>query len=87
MTPLPATPVPDFRSADFLRMHISDTMAFYHPRCIDSAGGFSTISATMAVSTMLLIAIWSVVRVSFSITRWLICNLAPQSIWMPFIMA
>ncbi len=40
MTPLPATPVPDFRSADFLRMHISDTMAFYHPRCIDSAGGF-----------------------------------------------
>lgn len=40
MTPLPATPVPDFRSADFLRTHISDTMAFYHPRCIDSAGGF-----------------------------------------------
>lgn len=31
---------PDFRSIDFLRTHIADTMAFYHPRCIDPAGGF-----------------------------------------------
>lgn len=37
---LPATPIPDFRSADFLRRHIADTMGFYHPRCIDPAGGF-----------------------------------------------
>lgn len=87
MTPLPATPVPDFRSADFLRAHISDTMAFIILAVSIRRVVFSTISATMAVSTMLLIAIWSVVRVSFSITRWLICNLAPQSIWMPFIMA
>jgi mannose/cellobiose epimerase-like protein (N-acyl-D-glucosamine 2-epimerase family) len=31
---------PDFRSADFLHAHIRKTMAFYHPRCIDPAGGF-----------------------------------------------
>ncbi|NUO78346.1 MAG: AGE family epimerase/isomerase [Lysobacter sp.] len=31
---------PDFRSADFLRAHIARSMAFYHPRCIDPAGGF-----------------------------------------------
>ncbi len=31
---------PDFRSPHFLRAHIADTMAFYHPRCIDPAGGF-----------------------------------------------
>jgi len=31
---------PDFRSAGFLRAHIARTMAFYHPRCIDPAGGF-----------------------------------------------
>ena len=31
---------PDFRSPDFLRAHIAHTMAFYHPRCIDPAGGF-----------------------------------------------
>ncbi|TAL71895.1 MAG: AGE family epimerase/isomerase [Rhodanobacter sp.] len=37
---LPATPVPDFRSPAFLRRHIADTMAFYHPRSIDPAGGF-----------------------------------------------
>src|SRR5690606_14545110 len=37
---LPATPMPDFRSAAFLRAHIADTLAFYHPRCIDPAGGF-----------------------------------------------
>lgn len=29
-----------FRSIDFLRDHIARTMAFYHPRCIDPAGGF-----------------------------------------------
>ena len=32
--------MPDFRSPDFLRAHIADTMAFYHPRCIDPDGGF-----------------------------------------------
>ena len=31
---------PDFRSPDVLRAHIATTMAFYHPRCIDPAGGF-----------------------------------------------
>ena len=31
---------PAFRSIDFLRDHIARTMAFYHPRCIDSTGGF-----------------------------------------------
>ena len=31
---------PDFRSQAFLRAHIAQTMAFYHPRCIDPAGGF-----------------------------------------------
>jgi mannose/cellobiose epimerase-like protein (N-acyl-D-glucosamine 2-epimerase family) len=33
-------PFPDFRSESFLREHIAKTMAFYHPRCIDPAGGF-----------------------------------------------
>ena len=37
MTPISA---PDFRSAEFLLAHIRRTMAFYHPRCIDPAGGF-----------------------------------------------
>jgi mannose/cellobiose epimerase-like protein (N-acyl-D-glucosamine 2-epimerase family) len=37
---LPATPLPDFNSPAFLRRHIADTMAFYHPRAIDPAGGF-----------------------------------------------
>ena len=38
---MPATPpAPDFRSQDFLHDHIRRTMAFYHPRCIDPAGGF-----------------------------------------------
>ena len=32
--------MPDFRSAAFLRSHIAQTMAFYHPRAIDPAGGF-----------------------------------------------
>ncbi|MEO7324927.1 MAG: AGE family epimerase/isomerase [Dokdonella sp.] len=31
---------PDFRSVDFLRGHVEQTMAFYHPRCIDRTGGF-----------------------------------------------
>jgi mannose/cellobiose epimerase-like protein (N-acyl-D-glucosamine 2-epimerase family) len=31
---------PDFRAPQFLRAHIAETMAFYHPRCIDAAGGF-----------------------------------------------
>ena len=31
---------PDFRSADFLREHIAQTMAFYHPHAIDTEGGF-----------------------------------------------
>lgn len=34
------TNLPDFRSRVFLRDHIRQTMAFYHPRCIDPAGGF-----------------------------------------------
>jgi len=32
--------LPDFRSQDFLRAHIAETMAFYHPRAIDPKGGF-----------------------------------------------
>lgn len=35
-----AAGAPDFRSEGFLRGHIARTMAFYHPRCIDPAGGF-----------------------------------------------
>jgi mannose/cellobiose epimerase-like protein (N-acyl-D-glucosamine 2-epimerase family) len=31
---------PDFRSESFLREHIAQTMAFYHPRAIDPNGGF-----------------------------------------------
>ncbi|HJW46178.1 MAG TPA: AGE family epimerase/isomerase [Lysobacter sp.] len=30
----------DFRTEDFLRAHIAETMAFYHPRAIDPRGGF-----------------------------------------------
>jgi len=37
---LPATPLPDFSDPAILRAHIADTMAFYHPRAIDPAGGF-----------------------------------------------
>jgi mannose/cellobiose epimerase-like protein (N-acyl-D-glucosamine 2-epimerase family) len=33
-------PFPDFRSPSFLREHIAQTMAFYHPHAIDPAGGF-----------------------------------------------
>lgn len=32
--------LPDFRGESFLREHIARTMAFYHPRAIDPAGGF-----------------------------------------------
>ncbi|HEY5895876.1 MAG TPA: AGE family epimerase/isomerase [Chthoniobacterales bacterium] len=32
--------MPDFRTRDFLLRHIRQTMAFYHPRCIDPSGGF-----------------------------------------------
>lgn len=39
MSPM-SEPHPDFRSEAFLRAHIADTMAFYHPRAIDPAGGF-----------------------------------------------
>jgi mannose/cellobiose epimerase-like protein (N-acyl-D-glucosamine 2-epimerase family) len=31
---------PNFRSGQFLLDHIRTTMAFYHPHCIDPAGGF-----------------------------------------------
>ena len=37
---LPATLPSDFAEPAFLRAHIADTMAFYHPRAIDPAGGF-----------------------------------------------
>lgn len=30
----------DFRSADFLNKHITQTMNFYHPNCVDQQGGF-----------------------------------------------
>jgi len=32
--------LPDFSDPAFLRAHIADTMAFYHPRAIDPRGGF-----------------------------------------------
>jgi mannose/cellobiose epimerase-like protein (N-acyl-D-glucosamine 2-epimerase family) len=32
--------LPQFRSEEFMRAHIAQTMAFYHPRAIDSKGGF-----------------------------------------------
>jgi len=32
--------LPNFRDPAFLRAHIADTMAFYHPRAIDPRGGF-----------------------------------------------
>jgi len=31
---------PDFRSRQFLLGHVRQTMAFYHPRCIDPHGGY-----------------------------------------------
>ncbi len=40
MTAHAAPANPDFRSQAFLRDHVRRTMAFYHPRCIDPAGGF-----------------------------------------------
>ncbi|KMZ11198.1 D-mannose isomerase, partial [Candidatus Burkholderia humilis] len=30
---------PDFRSREFLLDHALRTMTFYHPHCMDSAGG------------------------------------------------
>jgi len=36
---IPARPLPDFRSPEFLRAHLRDTMAFYLPRAIDPSGG------------------------------------------------
>ncbi|NUO75469.1 MAG: AGE family epimerase/isomerase [Lysobacter sp.] len=38
--PLAEAAPPDFRDPAFLRAHIADTMAFYHPRAIDPAGGY-----------------------------------------------
>ncbi|MBA4266910.1 MAG: N-acylglucosamine 2-epimerase, partial [Comamonadaceae bacterium] len=35
----PAHPPPDFRSPAFLKAHIRDCMAFYHPRAMDPSGG------------------------------------------------
>jgi mannose/cellobiose epimerase-like protein (N-acyl-D-glucosamine 2-epimerase family) len=32
--------LPDFRNRAFLERHVRDTLAFYHPRCIDPSGGF-----------------------------------------------
>ena len=36
---IPASPTPDFRSPDFLRAHMRDTLAFYLPRALDPSGG------------------------------------------------
>ena len=36
----PNVATPDFHSPEFLRGHIAQTMAFYHPHAIDPAGGF-----------------------------------------------
>ena len=35
-----STPLPLFRSPEFLRTHALHTMNFYHPRAVDSSGGF-----------------------------------------------
>ena len=32
--------LPDFRSRAVLAGHVRDTLAFYHPRCVDPSGGF-----------------------------------------------
>jgi len=37
---MPFEAAPNFRSVDVVRAHIAHTMAFYHPRAIDPAGGF-----------------------------------------------
>jgi len=34
------TTAPDFFSREFLDTHITDTLSFYHPHCIDDQGGF-----------------------------------------------
>jgi len=36
----PTPPIPTFKSTDFLTQHIQNTLAFYHPKCIDPQGGF-----------------------------------------------
>jgi mannose/cellobiose epimerase-like protein (N-acyl-D-glucosamine 2-epimerase family) len=36
----PNPPMPDFRDPATLLGHVRDTLAFYHPRCIDPSGGF-----------------------------------------------
>lgn len=33
-------PLPEFRSAAFLRDHIAAMIGFYHPRCVDPRGGY-----------------------------------------------
>ncbi len=33
-------PHPDFHTREFLLRHVADTLKFYHPHCIDPAGGF-----------------------------------------------
>lgn len=38
--PIAGQPLPDFRSRRVLLARVADTMLFYHPRCIDPAGGF-----------------------------------------------
>lgn len=58
MSPLPATPAPDFRSADVLRQHIADTMAFTTRARSTRPVAFSSISATTARSTMPGTGIW-----------------------------
>jgi mannose/cellobiose epimerase-like protein (N-acyl-D-glucosamine 2-epimerase family) len=32
--------LPDFRRREVLAEHVRDTLAFYHPRCVDPSGGF-----------------------------------------------
>lgn len=40
MTTEPIPAFPDFRAPATLIAHVADTMAFYHPRCVDPSGGF-----------------------------------------------
>ena len=44
---------PDFRSPGFLRAHIARTMDFYHPRCIDPAGGFGKVGGLVLALVIL----------------------------------
>lgn len=52
------TTTPDFRSEAFLREHIAQTMAFYHPHAIDPAGGFFITTRTTARSTIAATVTW-----------------------------